>query len=1193
MLWILIAVSLWVAVGVAVLYVGSQPAGRDYRRSSSRRVTTEGCNVDVTLQLVPPSCPGVTENHDVVLTIDRSSSMGAGPGSPLQEAIRAADNFVRRCPEQVHIGIVAFDDQAQVRAAIGGDHRKALRSLASITSGGGTAIHSALDASREAIREGRSGVKKTVILLSDGASDPTAAEESAERLRTEPSQPTVVTVGFGSGVNESLMVAIAGSDKQYCHVSKAEDLHALFSMLAAVVSGRTALAGLIDEGPKAPHPFQLAMIGGLYPAGLKVGHNTRIAWSVPVMDGKPVELTYQLIPECPGWHRLCEPDSKATWRMPDGAVLESAGPGGPRVLVLPSWFGWAWPILNPLFFMIFARLFCRRLAEPVVSSTYEVASLPLPSLPQLPPEPQERIYQADVTPAVVVGLGETGEWILARLKDRLRDRDVKPGLVELLSPEVVHRSNRPPIQVSGSVLDGTERIELHQDLRPYVEALRAQGSPTTRAWIPWRQWLAKTDQISTQSSIDGDRRKARLAILLKPGEVEQALATSVQRVLAQNGMIVVAGAAGEPECSGLVAEIAHICGANRSSANVVLCRPAGESDDAVVALQQELERMIVMAGDPIQSDRHAPPIAATKLFDRIIVLEPGANPKQASVQAADLIWDLLAYPEVAQRCPVCRIQDGRVLCCGVAADGTALPMMNLWRFVRERALALAINGQWLNVQVRDGHLVPPPLDKNLVDRFVEMFWTGSGIERPQNSLLPIAWSILRQSGPGALVGLRQHVQLDSPYHQQVAFRDRDMQVFDAYAEGWCHSVLASERENGRWGLPAVLGALLRLSADFETVLQRIEQMSGNDDFAALARLSSAMYQDLAGRLALLRREVAPWIQVCTGSQVELDVVSSGQGDLLCLDIEMQRQAAESALDEFLNPTVRKQVDSLFQEWYQEYGRMLLGQLEFRAAASASDHCVRVQLHLADRILSSGDNLSAELRSVLDRYRNVVLSWPLYRALEVRHVAEESSRFRVGKHSAVAYPGVRDAANSEDPFMAAALLIRDTPLLDALGVASVRAPAPPFAWPEEANAARIAEKIRNSLQREPYPFSASVVHLLRDTAKLYAFLADIACGRVKQSGAEYALVRSSDQFRIGKVGDPFESLARQVVSIERSTDGKTIPPMPDRWDVSAEEAVEGVESHLVGRSLRDSGSWLMWQDVIRGLALEHGVRHPVA
>ena len=102
-------------------------------------------------------------------------------------------------------------------------------------------------------------------------------------------------------------------------------------------------------------------------------------------------------------------------------------------------------------------------------------------------------------------------------------------------------------------------------------------------------------------------------------------------------------------------------------------------------------------------------------------------------------------------------------------------MMKLWRFVRERALALAINGQWLGLQVRDGRLTSPVLDKDSVNRFVDAFWSGSGITRSQNSLLPIGRAILQQTGPAALLGLQEHIPSDSPIIGRLRFateRDR-------------------------------------------------------------------------------------------------------------------------------------------------------------------------------------------------------------------------------------------------------------------------------------------------------------------------------------------------------------------------------------------------------------------------------------
>jgi hypothetical protein len=336
MLWIALTLLLsWVGIGTLLLWREAGPRGRDYRRQAGRRIYAQGQEVEVTLRLVPPFQANLAGDHDVLLALDHSSSMGAGPGSPLQEALRAAENFVRRCPPTVHVGLVAFDHEAYPACPITGEHRRVLRALGAIGPGGGTAVHEALDRCREALAGGRPGVPKIVILLSDGGSDQALAEAAARRLRAEPSPPPlVISVGFGPGVSEELLIAVAGTPERYRHVSDSEALNALFGFLASFVSGQMAVAGIVDEGVRAPSPFRLARTGGLNPVGVRPGEVTRIIWSVPLMDLEPVALSYHLVAECPGWHPVASTDGKATWRMPDAAVREMPGPWGPRILVL-------------------------------------------------------------------------------------------------------------------------------------------------------------------------------------------------------------------------------------------------------------------------------------------------------------------------------------------------------------------------------------------------------------------------------------------------------------------------------------------------------------------------------------------------------------------------------------------------------------------------------------------------------------------------------------------------------------------------------------------------------------------------------------------------------------------------------------------------------------------------------------------
>ncbi|MCA1565901.1 MAG: VWA domain-containing protein [Acidobacteria bacterium] len=581
MTWIILALlalsGLWIGAGLLLLKRGSRRVGTDYRRGVAERVYVVGQEIEVDLRLVAPANMQLMDDHDVLLIIDHSGSMGSGPGSPLREAVRAAENFIRRLPDNVQIGVMGFDHEARLLSPLTNKPRQALRAIGALGSGGGTAIHTALENSRPALRAGRCGVKKTIILLSDGSSEQGPAEVAATKLRQEIEKLTIICVGFGSQVNESLLRSVASGPDQYLHISNTDDLHSLFSFLAATVSGQMAVAGLIDEGARAPHPFRLIRTGGLYPIGVQPAaphaDSTRIVWSIPLMNEAPTPLTYYLLPECPGWHKVAAADSKSTWRMPDGTTTELRAPDGPHVLVMPRWLGWAWPVLNPLFWMLFGRFWpCAVKAIESVSAP-EFEPLHVAALPALPPAPQERVYEPDVRPAVVIGLGEVGEWTICRLKERLQDRRVDPGRVEVVAIHVTHRANREPVKIGNTVLGPHEQVEIHQDLRPYLETLRDRGVPPLRHWIPWHRWLSEMQPLTTLRTIADDRRKARLSIIRKPEPVEAILERGLRRVVAHDGVVIVVGSIADAECSGLLSEVAHICATRGAGVTAVFARP--------------------------------------------------------------------------------------------------------------------------------------------------------------------------------------------------------------------------------------------------------------------------------------------------------------------------------------------------------------------------------------------------------------------------------------------------------------------------------------------------------------------------------------------------------------------------------------------------------------------------------------------
>jgi len=259
-LFFFILLALWAGIGSLLLYLKNKPAGTAaYLRKVDKQIYNRTETVNVTVELTPPmATPASVDNQDVLLVLDHSSSMGSAPGSPLRESVRAMENFVQQLPESYHIGLIIFDHEAQRLCNITAQKEEVLGALKTISPGGATELHLALDKSREALDEGRDGVKKTLILLSDGGSDRKAAEHSAAQLQEH---STIICVGLGAHVDEDLMKSVASTEQHYIHVETAEHLEPLFELLVGVVSGQSTSAVLVKEKMMAPRPFRLDKTG--------------------------------------------------------------------------------------------------------------------------------------------------------------------------------------------------------------------------------------------------------------------------------------------------------------------------------------------------------------------------------------------------------------------------------------------------------------------------------------------------------------------------------------------------------------------------------------------------------------------------------------------------------------------------------------------------------------------------------------------------------------------------------------------------------------------------------------------------------------------------------------------------------------------------------------------------------------------
>ena len=142
------------------------------------------------------------DRASVLLVTDRSGSMQAADVQPsrLVAAKRAADEFVDSVPDRVRVGIVAFNQLAEVGQLPTTDRQAVRDAIASITPAGGTATGDALTTALRVLRpnpQDRRPPPAAIVLLSDGKSvrgrDPVEAAREARQLRVP-----VYTVALGT-----------------------------------------------------------------------------------------------------------------------------------------------------------------------------------------------------------------------------------------------------------------------------------------------------------------------------------------------------------------------------------------------------------------------------------------------------------------------------------------------------------------------------------------------------------------------------------------------------------------------------------------------------------------------------------------------------------------------------------------------------------------------------------------------------------------------------------------------------------------------------------------------------------------------------------------------------------------------------------------------------------------------------------
>ena len=169
--------------------------------------------VTVLLELQAPPSPATSTRPQASLQIvlDRSGSMA---GAPLEGAKRALIALVRRLEPTDNLGIVTFDDSAQVVVPAGPlqDKERVIRLIEKVRPGGSTDLSAGYLRGLQEVRRVAGDSGGTVLLISDGHVN--AGVRSVDQLaglagRAHGQGLVTSTLGYGTGYDETLLAEIA------------------------------------------------------------------------------------------------------------------------------------------------------------------------------------------------------------------------------------------------------------------------------------------------------------------------------------------------------------------------------------------------------------------------------------------------------------------------------------------------------------------------------------------------------------------------------------------------------------------------------------------------------------------------------------------------------------------------------------------------------------------------------------------------------------------------------------------------------------------------------------------------------------------------------------------------------------------------------------------------------------------------
>ena len=449
---VLALISFYVISGVAVFLWGTWKympgkGGRLVTRQAGRRIAFKG--FPFTMKLFVRGEETIKSDSidqvRVVLVVDKSASMGDNaPGTRLCKAKEACVKFIKSINTSTcHAGIVAYDDDAELCCQITPNRSAMLEGVEKIHSGGGTDIGLGLERAERLLETCNPPEvdKRLIILLTDGepynGRDFGETECVALAHDIKEKGMKIICVGIGEA-NETFLRKMAspkaGEDaddlesREYFTPATRDELIDFYTSTAQALEAPAGVRVEVSESLNSKC-FYLENCSQVFtPESLDL-KSWKMKWFLPHIHTSDTEIAYQLVPARYGWHKINPDPVKMTWHNAEVIPQkEKLSNNNPYILVLPAIAWWLWFILaNPVFWLIWGKIWKSKKVG-IVPTDYKVESfnLKVDIDPIVKPEVQKRIK---FRKTLVVGFGDSGQWILVYFKKILMDLNlgVFPG----------------------------------------------------------------------------------------------------------------------------------------------------------------------------------------------------------------------------------------------------------------------------------------------------------------------------------------------------------------------------------------------------------------------------------------------------------------------------------------------------------------------------------------------------------------------------------------------------------------------------------------------------------------------------------------------------------------------------------------------------------------------------------------------